>query len=329
LPYRCAITVFPCVGRITEFRLNPNPSSVGEKINAIVTFAGNCGGRRVEIREGSCSGRLVCSCIFPLIPHEIFCFCSFDAPSVQGEYIYYACIDLDADGDFQDKGEYASAILKVVPQSTTTTLRRLPVPTLPPIPFPPPPRPSEYNLTLKRGWNLVSFPFKEYTLVSIPQSVYPMVYSYNSVEGTYEIFNLTTEYKKLRLRGFWVYSFEDNQRIVISGSEPFSSSEINLYANLSRADTPHQIAIPIKGIYLNSEKGSCEITRFYYWNSSDNTWYKWNATTGEYSRYNSEKKAYELIRVDRDPFIASGVSIFLYVRKNCTLGILPPPSPPS
>jgi len=233
---------------------------------------------------------------------------------------------LNVDGDFEDEGESTFTVLKVVSKSTTTTTG--PPTTPPPPPIMPPVKPSEYTITLKRGWNLISFPFKRYTLVSVSQSVYPIVYSYNSVEERYEMFNLATEYEKLRLRGFWVYSFDDNQRIVISGSEPFSPFEINLYANLSRTDTPNQIAIPIRGIRLNSEKGSCEITRFYYWNSSDNTWYKWNATTGEYSRYNSERGVYEFIKVDRDPFISAGVSIFLYVRKNCTLGILLPPSIP-
>jgi len=277
-------------------------------------------------REGSCkTEKLACSCTLPLIPRETFCYCSFNAPSVGGNYTYYACIDLNADGDFEDRGESASTVLKVVSKLTTTTTR--PPISPPPPPTMPPVESSEYTVTLNRGWNLVSFPFKKYILISVSQSVYPTVYSYNSVEGRYEVFNLATEYEKLRLRGFWVYSFEDNQHIVISGSEPFLSFEINLYANLSRTDTPNQIAIPIRGIRLNSEKGSCEITRFYYWNSSDNTWYRWNATTGEYSRYNSEKRIYELIKVDKDPFIASGVSIFLYVRKNCTLGISPPPPP--
>ena len=342
MPYRCALTSYPCTGSIS-LTLTPNPVLVGKRVTAIISTTGSCYGKAVYIKRlaepggsyGSCEiAPTVCQCTTPLVPIEkvvpltgippvttgYMCSCSFSAPSSAGDYVYAACIDKNGDLDFSDEGEMVKTTLKVLSQPPTTTL-----PT-PPSPPPLPPLLIEYTLTLKKGWNLVSIPFKEYEIASVDKSVYPKVYWYNPLENKYEIYDIKGDYKKLQLKGLWIYSFEDNQKVTILGTSFFSSSEIPLYFSPSGLTTPNQIAIPYKGIYLTSEKGDCVITHFYYWNTSESTWYKWNATTGEYLRYNYEKNIYEVVGNNPNPFISDGMSIFLYVKNQCKLGPTPPPS---
>lgn len=179
-----------------------------------------------------------------------------------------------------------------------------------------------FVLNLKRGWNMVSIPFKEYEIVYVDQDIVRTVFYYNASGNKYE----TADLKDAKLKGFWAYSFSNDKKIFVNGKVKFAPWEIQLYANLSRKDTPNLIPIPKEGIHLNSERGDCEITRFYYYNTTENTWYKWNATSGEYLRYNPQSKSYELVKIDNDPFIEEGKSIFLFIKNNCRLGIFIPPT---
>jgi hypothetical protein len=179
-----------------------------------------------------------------------------------------------------------------------------------------------FVLNLKRGWNMVSIPFKEYEIVSVDQDIVRTVFYYNASGNKYE----TVDIRDAKLKGFGAYSFSNDKKIFVNGKVRFAPWEIPLYANLSRKDTPNQIPIPKEGIYLNSEREDCEITRFYYYNTTENTWYKWNATSGEYLRYNPQSKSYELVKIDNDPFIEEGKSIFLFIKNNCRLGIFIPPT---
>ena len=60
-----------------------------------------------SIREGSCSGEEKCSTYK-------YSSCSFNTPSIPGNYKYYACADKDKDGNFNDEGEYVSKEMKVI-----------------------------------------------------------------------------------------------------------------------------------------------------------------------------------------------------------------------
>ena len=179
-----------------------------------------------------------------------------------------------------------------------------------------------FVLNLKRGWNMVSIPFKEYEIVSVDPDIVRTVFYYNASGNKYE----TVDIKDAKLKGFWAYSFSNDKKIFVNGKVRFASWEIPLYANLSRKDTPNLIPILKEGIYLNSEREDCEITRFYYYNTTENTWYKWNATSGEYLRYNPQSKSYEPVKIDNDPFIEEGKSIFLFIKNNCRLGIFISPT---
>jgi hypothetical protein len=53
--------------------------------------------------------KTVCSCTSG--QHD--CSCYFASPPQKGTYLYYACIDKNGDGDFNDQGESSSSYLTV------------------------------------------------------------------------------------------------------------------------------------------------------------------------------------------------------------------------
>jgi hypothetical protein len=167
---------------------------------------------------------------------------------------------------------------------------------------------TSFSLQLKKGWNLISFPFVSYD-ISEMKNVNPTVYIFDLETSSYKQIDITRASGK----GFWVYAFQDT-KIVVDGADSLYPEQISLIAN-----KPNLIPIPANGLRVNSQKGNCKITKFHYYNSTDQTWYQWNAGNREYSKYNMEKKAYEVVRVDEDPFIPEGAAIFLYVENNCRL----------
>jgi hypothetical protein len=164
------------------------------------------------------------------------------------------------------------------------------------------------SIPLKGGWNLISLPLSDYTISEI-SNIYPYIYVYNPATSSYEQIDIT----KASGKGFWVYAFKDTT-IEIMGTEPLYPENISLVAN-----KPNLVPIPKDGLKVISQKGNCKITKFYYFNSTDQAWYRWNATSGEYSRFNPEKKAYEVVKIDKDPFIPEGLAIFLYTENDCRL----------
>jgi hypothetical protein len=164
------------------------------------------------------------------------------------------------------------------------------------------------SISLKTGWNLISFPFVSYT-ISQMKDVYSYVYIYNPLTFSYEQIDIT----KASGKGFWAFASKD-ATIEIMGTQALYPENISLMAN-----KPNLIPIPKDGLKVISQKGNCKITKFYYFNSTDQTWYKWDAMNGEYSRFNSDKKAYEVVKIDADPFIPEGLAIFLYTENDCRL----------
>lgn len=118
-----AIIIKPCSGSLSS-ALSPNPSDIDEKITAITNEVNYCYGGKIYVKEGSCSGTEKCSCELTLpfdyyvshsCPTKFYvseCECSFTAPNTEGTYIYYACIDMNDNGVF-DEGESTSATLTV------------------------------------------------------------------------------------------------------------------------------------------------------------------------------------------------------------------------
>jgi hypothetical protein len=165
------------------------------------------------------------------------------------------------------------------------------------------------SIPIKAGWNLISFPFVDYKIIEA-KDVNSLVYVYNPETSSYEQLDIS----KVSGKGFWAYAYKDTN-ILVEGSVPLTADSISLVAN-----KPNLIAIPKNGLYVNSQKGNCIITKFYYFNSTDKSCYRWDAKTKEYSRYNESKKAYEVLRIDSNPFIQEGSAIFLYSENDCKLG---------
>jgi hypothetical protein len=104
-----------------------NPSAAGCSGNIILTLSSthvppntlitpsasglsNCDGKTVTFRESSCSGPIKSSCI---VSGNGCTGNDFNAPSSDGSYTYYACIDKNNDNDFSDPGEQDSENLQV------------------------------------------------------------------------------------------------------------------------------------------------------------------------------------------------------------------------
>jgi parallel beta-helix repeat protein len=69
-----------------------------------------CEGNTVNFTQDSCSGSQVSSCT--VTNNECVGY-SFPVPPVSGAYTYYACIDMNSDGDVNDHGEQSSLIYTV------------------------------------------------------------------------------------------------------------------------------------------------------------------------------------------------------------------------
>ncbi|MFH1474203.1 MAG: cellulase family glycosylhydrolase [Candidatus Aenigmatarchaeota archaeon] len=102
-------THIECSGSVL---LNLTPSNVEPDDSVIPSASGltDCGGKTIYFKNDSCAGTEVSSCT--LTDGECT-GSSFTAPSSEGLYTYYACIDKNSDGDFTDSGDYSSKTLDV------------------------------------------------------------------------------------------------------------------------------------------------------------------------------------------------------------------------
>ncbi|MCC5994207.1 MAG: hypothetical protein LM587_01280 [Candidatus Aenigmarchaeota archaeon] len=93
------------------------PLFVAPSSPVTISFCGllQCGGKRIYLKNNTCdtpdSESLITSCEIPL--GGVGCSVSFTAPSVNGIYTYYGCIDKNGDGDFDDEDESVNTDLEV------------------------------------------------------------------------------------------------------------------------------------------------------------------------------------------------------------------------
>ncbi|MFQ6010196.1 MAG: PGF-pre-PGF domain-containing protein [Candidatus Aenigmatarchaeota archaeon] len=80
----------------------------GSSVTASVSGLSNCAGRTAYIKEGSCEGTTECTASLA----DAGGSCDFTAPLYGGFYDYYACFDIDEDGNFSGD-EIDSASLQV------------------------------------------------------------------------------------------------------------------------------------------------------------------------------------------------------------------------
>jgi hypothetical protein len=93
-----------CRGSIS-LTLKPNFTYVSKIVEASVSGLIDCENKTISIRRYSCKGIEVCNTTQNS--------CTFFAPSEEGKYSYYACIDKNDDGDTDDIGENAFSLLDV------------------------------------------------------------------------------------------------------------------------------------------------------------------------------------------------------------------------
>lgn len=101
-----------CTGNVS-LELKPSTLSPSSGGIAFISGLSNCDGKGTYVRRESCEHReytyQYCNCSIS----GSGCSCDFIAPSSPGTHIFYACVDKNDDGDFQDSGERAVATLEV------------------------------------------------------------------------------------------------------------------------------------------------------------------------------------------------------------------------
>jgi hypothetical protein len=98
-----------CSGSVS-LNLTPSTTQPGSSVIPSALGLSNCVGKTIYFKNNSCTGTQVSSCTLT----DGSCIGSnFTAPSNEGLYTYYACIDKNGDNDFTDSGESSSKILNV------------------------------------------------------------------------------------------------------------------------------------------------------------------------------------------------------------------------
>jgi hypothetical protein len=98
-----------CTGN-SQLRIIPNRTFTESSVGAFVSGLVNCTGETASVRLSSCEvpEDEVCSC---LIQEGGVCNCDFITPSVEGNYVFYLCIDKNEDSDFLDSGESSDYLI--------------------------------------------------------------------------------------------------------------------------------------------------------------------------------------------------------------------------
>ena len=132
---KTSLALKTCEGPI-KLDLSPGSGFVGD--NIIASASGlkgeDCLHREVHIKEGSCEGFQYCNCRLDRMPGNMYgCLCTFRVPSLsyisegeiprQGIFTYYACIDLDNDGTYNEAlGEQSNKDLLVYSRYVSLSL---------------------------------------------------------------------------------------------------------------------------------------------------------------------------------------------------------------
>ncbi|NIM46628.1 MAG: S8 family serine peptidase [Candidatus Aenigmarchaeota archaeon] len=112
-----------CIGDVTLGLWPPGEVEPRNIVEAIAQGLSGCINQIIYIRKDSCDGVGACE-IFELEDWYAYppclwgltcsnCMCKFKAPNLGGNHTYYACIDKNWDGDFDDPGESGSRVLSV------------------------------------------------------------------------------------------------------------------------------------------------------------------------------------------------------------------------
>lgn len=107
-----------CSG-ILSIDLSPSTVGAGESVTATVLGLSQCTNKIVNVKAYSCYGTVICG-IRLLTGSDGTC--TFSAPSYVGVYPYYACLDINQDGDIGDPGEQAFDLIQVTSGGTNCAI---------------------------------------------------------------------------------------------------------------------------------------------------------------------------------------------------------------
>ena len=108
--HKCVEEGPTCSGEVELF-ISPYLVARGDRIKLKASGLSNCDGKKVEFREGSCSGSLYGSC--SILAGSCEFTLTISKSLSYGEHTVYACIDKNGDGDYNDAGEKDSGKFKV------------------------------------------------------------------------------------------------------------------------------------------------------------------------------------------------------------------------
>jgi len=74
-----------------------------------------------------------------------------------------------------------------------------------------------FEITLHKGWNAISIPYKEFKIIKIEGKIYPQVYIYEPFINSNSYTRVSIDSLDHQRGGIWVYSFQDNSKIIIDG----------------------------------------------------------------------------------------------------------------
>jgi hypothetical protein len=116
--------------------------------------------------------------------------------------------------------------------------------------------------------------------------------------------------------GIWIYSFDDNGKIIVEGIVPLTLERITSKIIFSSPQKRiFNLISLLTGVSSTSLKKICENIRIYYYNSTDKCWYSYNVSSGEYKRYCKDR--WELIGVFGDIRYPEGASVFVSLDPSC------------
>lgn len=172
----------------------------------------------------------------------------------------------------------------------------------------------EMEIKLYPGWNMISFPFKDYEIVNmdeIEDKIDRVVWSWDAVESDWDSFDI----EEAAGRGIWVFA-KKRTSIEMKGTDPLKLEDIRLYVSDKWGiPTPNQMPIPYDNFTLPAQRGNCKITKYYYYSARRKTWYKWER--GPFLSVWEDRK---WVSRSMDPFpVPRGVSIYIYTENSCRL----------
>jgi hypothetical protein len=173
---------------------------------------------------------------------------------------------------------------------------------------------ENYVITLKKGWNMVSIPYESFKILKIDEGISTIAFIYNFDKGNYEKVDLSS--LSSQVGAIWVYSYVDNAKIVIDGTNPLGEkSFIEMIRTAPNKKVWNFLPIPKGGYNFNNLGWICKDISAYYYNATDNCWYLYSLSTSELKKYCGDR--WITLGVSTEVMFPEGIGVWLRVNETC------------